>query len=105
MKRKQIGTIDIKYTVIETIAGDGTFVQFMPELWLIPSSKNVAFKKRDCVQFYFPIRVPGQSIDSHLKFVKHAKFIGMKPIKDGKWELSNGRILKLGLGLLFFVIN
>lgn len=101
MKRKQDDTVDtddIIYTVIETTASDGTFVQFMPELWLIPT-KDVVFKERNPVKFYFPTRKPGENIDRYLKFVKHAKFVGMKPMRYGKWEVQNGRILKLGLGV------
>lgn len=91
---------------METIFDEGTFVEFMPQLWLV-SNKNCALKQRDLAQFYFPRRSQQQSKDTYLRLLKQAKFMCLKPQDDGKWELRKGRILKMNLGLLlhFFVIS
>lgn len=86
---------DIQYSVIETNDDEGTYVEFMPQLWLV---NNSTLKQRDIAQFYFPIRAQQQSKDSYMRFLKQAKFMCMKPQDDGKWELRQGRVLKLDLG-------
>lgn len=99
MKRKQGVTSEIKYAVMETIASSGTFVEFMPQLWVIPP-KNKAFqhKERDTVKFLFPLRLPQQTKDNFIKFVKQAKFNCIPAERNEKWELRDGRILKMGIG-------
>lgn len=47
---------------------------------------------------YFPRRLPGQSKDQHLKYVKNAIFNCMAPESDGKWELLDCRVLKIAIG-------
>lgn len=95
----------VLYTVVETTENNATYVEFMPQLWLIPDIKKAEVREREFTKFYFPRRSPGQSKDKYQKFVKHAKFICMRPEDDGNWEKKQGRILKLGLGLYFVVIN
>lgn len=99
MKRKYDNTVNVDYTVIEINEADSTYVQFLPHLWLVQPA-NSMLMERDVVKFFFPLRLKNQSKDSYCKFVKHAKFICMKPENDGKWELRDGRILKMGLGVL-----
>ncbi len=99
MKRKYGDTGEIKYTVMETISPCGTYVEFMPQVWLIPpKNKTLQHKERDNVKFLFPRRLPQQSKDSFIKFVKHAKFNGTPPERNEKWELRDGRILKMDIG-------
>ncbi|XP_037032230.1 uncharacterized protein LOC119071484 [Bradysia coprophila] len=88
-----------RYAVIETSDEEGTYVEFVPQLWLELARKST-LKQRDLVQFYFPRRTKQQSRDNFLRFLKQAKFMCTKPLDDGKWELKNGRILKLNLGSL-----
>lgn len=92
---------DIQYAVMETSDDDGTYVEFMPQVWLAPS-KNSPLKQRDLAQFFFPVRLQRQSKDAYLRFLKQAKFMCMKPQGDGKWEIREGRILKLGLGRILY---
>lgn len=87
---------DVNYVVIETTdKRGGVYVEFIPTLWLKNKTKVAA---RATADYFFPRRLPGQSIDQHQKFVKNAKFICMAPGKDDKWELLRCRILKINLG-------
>lgn len=102
MKRKvEVLNIDSAntYVIIETVENGDIFVQFVPYVWLVALNKNGAIKPRDAVQFYFPRRLPNQTIDKFLKFTKHAKFVCMPPKKnDPQWDLKQCKILKIGLG-------
>lgn len=97
MKRSQ-DTCEIKYAVMETMSANSLKLQFMPQVWLIPA-RGSTLKERDVVQYFFPLRLHYQSKESFLSFVKQAKFNCVKPKKDGKWEVYDGRILKMDLGL------
>lgn len=96
---KRAHDTEIQYAVVETNDDEGVYVEFLPQLWLV-QTKDCTLKQRDLAQFYFPRRLQQQSKDSYFRFLKQAKFICLKPQDDGKWETKNGRILKLGLGLL-----
>lgn len=96
---KRAHDTEIKYAVIETNEDEKMYVDFMPQLWLVPANDS-PLKERNDVQYFFPCRLERQSKDSYFRFVKQAKYLCTKPQHDGKWQLNKGRILKLGLGLL-----
>lgn len=77
MKRKIVDSLRVEYCVIETKEADETYVEFLPQLWLI-SDKKCGLKERDNTRFYFPLRSPQQTKDSFFKFLKHAKFVCMQ---------------------------
>lgn len=90
---------DTSYAVIETKDKNGSvFVQLIPTSWLRPIRPNSEIIARALANFYFPRRLPGQTIDQHLKLVKNAKFVCMAPQNDDKWELLNCRVLTINLG-------
>lgn len=97
MKRNSSDTV-IKYAVMETKEDHAIYVDFMPQLWIVTMKKNVLLKERDCVNFFFPRRLPQQSKDSYIKFLKQAKFVGAVPDGSEKWDTKSGRILKMNLG-------
>lgn len=108
MKRKQgniSDTSEIEYVVMETTASSGTYVEFMPQIWLIPpKNKQLQHKERDNVKFLFPRRLPQQTKDAFIKFVKQAKFNCIPGERNDNWEVRDGRILRMGIGMSFEVM-
>ncbi|XP_037038441.1 uncharacterized protein LOC119075964 [Bradysia coprophila] len=101
MKRKQADHHHLKYVVMETKFVSGTFVEFMPQIWVIPPrNKKLAHEERSVVKFLFPRRLPNQSKDAYTRYVKQAKFNCTPTERNEKWELRDGRILKMGIDSL-----
>ncbi len=97
MKRKHEASVGtIKYAVFETKEDDSLWVDFMPQIWIVPPVNNV-LKERDCIVFHYPGRSLQQSKDSYMRELKQAKFIGAIPDRE-KWDVRSGRILKMNLG-------
>ncbi|KAG4076467.1 hypothetical protein HA402_005910 [Bradysia odoriphaga] len=91
---------DTSYVVVEMkYENDGVYVQFVPNIWVKPLKQNGKLAARSEAFCYFPRRLPGQSKDQHLKFVKNAKFICMPPESDRKWEVLKCRVLKIAIGI------
>lgn len=90
------------YAVVETKDKSGSYVQFVPMLWL-KSQLNSKIENRATAKCSFPVRMPGQTIDQHLKFVKNAKFLCTEPNTTEKWELLECRVLKIGIGRKSFL--
>lgn len=99
MKRKQPEPLEFHYVVMETKAVTGTYIEFMPQLWILPPrNKSVVHKERSVVKFLYPRRTPQQTKDNYIKYVKQAKF-NFTPPERKEWEMRDGRILKMSLGL------
>lgn len=100
MKRNQTKAFNIDYTLMENTVSNEMFVEFVPHKWIIPPrNKNVFHKERDVVKFLYPQRLPQQTKHNYIKFVKQAKFDCLSPERNEKWQMKEGRILKMGLGL------
>lgn len=90
---------DTSYVVVEMKdKNGGVYVRFVPTIWINPLKQNEKVVARAQGFCYFPRRLPGQSKDQHLKYVKNAIFNCMAPESDGKWELLDCRVLKIAIG-------